>query len=113
MKTGTIMKIFLFVLLATILEASGDAVIRLSIYGRAFPARIALFFLGSLLLALYGTSLNLAPVEFASVTGLYVATLIVVFQIANYLFFHISPTPGVAAGCCMVIAGGLVIFFLG
>jgi hypothetical protein len=107
------MKIFLFVLLATVLEASGDAVIRLSIHSHTLSARIVLFFLGSALLAAYGTSLNLAPVEFASVTGLYVATLIVVFQITNYLFFHVAPTPAVIAGCALVVAGGLVIFFLG
>ena len=107
------MKTFLFVVLATILEASGDAVIRLSIHGHTLSTRIALFFVGSVLLAAYGTSLNLAPVEFASVTGLYLATLVVVFQIANYLFFHVAPTPAVVAGCALVVAGGLVIFFLG
>jgi small multidrug resistance family-3 protein len=107
------MKTFLFVLLATILEASGDAVIRLSIHSHALSTRIALFLLGSVLLACYGTSLNLAPVEFASVTGIYLATLIVVFQIANFLFFHVTPTPAVYGGCFLVVAGGLVIFFFG
>jgi small multidrug resistance family-3 protein len=107
------MRIFLFVLAATVLEASGDAVIRISIHSHALSARILLFFLGSVLLTLYGTSLNLAPVEFASVTGIYVATLIVAFQIANYFFFHTVPTLGVIAGCALVVAGGLVIFFLG
>jgi hypothetical protein len=46
-------------------------------------ARIGLFLGGFILLALYGTSLNLAPVEFATVTGMYVGILFVVFQIAN------------------------------
>ena len=107
------MKTFLFVLLATVLEASGDAIIRLSLQSHTFTARLTFFFLGSVLLASYGTSLNLAPVDFASVTGLYVATLIVVFQVANYLFFHATPTPAVVAGCALVVAGGLVIFFRG
>ena len=107
------MKTFIFVLLATILEASGDAIIRLSLNAHAASARIGFFLLGALLLTLYGTSLNLAPVEFASITGLYVAILIVMFQIANYLFFRTSPTPAVIAGCVLVVIGGLVIFFLG
>ena len=107
------MKIFLFVLAATILEATGDAVVRLAIHNHAMATRILLFFLGSALLTGYGTSLNLAPVEFASVTGIYVAMLIVMFQIVNYLFFHIAPTPAAIAGCLLVVAGGLVIFFLG
>lgn len=107
------MKIFLFVLAATILEASGDAVVRLAIQHHAVATRILLFLLGSVLLTAYGISLNLAPVDFASVTGIYVATLIVMFQIVNYLFFHVAPTPAVIAGCLLVVAGGLVIFFLG
>jgi small multidrug resistance family-3 protein len=107
------MKTFLFVLAATILEASGDAIIRLALTSHAMSSRILLFLLGSLLLACYGTSLNLAPVEFASVTGIYVATLIVMFQVSNYLFFRIAPSPAVVTGCALVVAGGLVIFFLG
>ena len=107
------MKIFLFVLAATMLEASGDAVIRLSIHSHVLSARIVLFLLGGLLLTLYGTSLNLAPIDFASVTGIYVAMLIVMFQIANFVFFHTAPTLPVVAGCGLVVAGGLVIFFLG
>ena len=107
------MRTFLFVLIATILEASGDAVIRLSIHSHALSARIILLLAGSVLLTAYGTSLNLAPVEFASVTGIYVAMLIVMFQIANYVFFHTLPSLATVAGCALVVAGGLVIFFRG
>ena len=83
-----------------------------------FRSRIVLFLdgsfffaLGSVLLALYGTSLNLAPVDFAGVTGLYIATLVVSFQVANFLFFHTSPTPPVTAGSSLIVAGGLIIYF--
>jgi small multidrug resistance family-3 protein len=80
---------FLFVLLATILEASGDAT-RMALHhqpyqrGSAFSGGFILP--GSMDFAQYG------PVEFATVTGMYVATLFVVFQIANFVFFHILPT---------------------
>ena len=104
------MKIFLFVLAATICEASGDAVIRLSLYNNSVVGRVLLYLSGSVLLALYGTSLNLAPVNFAAVTGLYIATLVVAFQVANYFFFHTSPTPAVMVGCSLIVAGGLVIY---
>jgi small multidrug resistance family-3 protein len=107
------MKIFAFVIAATIFEASGDAVIRLSLHGTTLPLRIGLFIAGSVLLALYGTSLNLAPVDFAAVTGLYLATLVVAFQTANYVFFHTVPTPPVLGGVVLVIVGGLVIYFCG
>lgn len=105
------MKIFLFVAVATIFEASGDAVIRMGLHGTSLAARIGLFFLGSVLLTLYGTSLNLAPVEFASVTGIYLAMLVVAFQVANYFFFHVTPGSGVLVGGSLVIAGGFIIYF--
>ena len=65
--------------------------------------------MGGILLTLYGTSLNLAPVEFAAVTGLYVATLFVVFQITNYIFFRTVPTLAVVLGGTLIVAGGLIV----
>jgi len=72
-------------------------------------ARIALFVGGGLLLTLYGTSLNLAPVEFGQVVGFYIATLFVVFQIINYLFFKATPTLPMLVGGSLIIAGGLIV----
>jgi hypothetical protein len=103
------MKIFLFVLLATILEASGDAIVRFALHHPSSAARIGLFLGGFILLGLYGTSLNLAPVEFATVTGMYVATLFVVFQIANFVFFNIPPTRPVLLGGGFIVTGGLIV----
>jgi hypothetical protein len=104
------MKTFLFVLLATALEATGDAVVRISLHTHNHIAvRLVLFLAGATALTLYGTSLNLAPVEFAQVTGLYIATLFVVFQIANFIFFRTAPTVPVIVGGTLVIAGGLVV----
>jgi len=103
------MRVFLFVLAATVFEASGDATVRIALYHPSLSARIALFVAGTALLALYGTSLNLAPVEFASVTGIYIATLFVVFQIANFIFFHALPTRSVYVGGAFIVTGGLIV----
>lgn len=103
------MKVFLFVLAATVLEAAGDAIVRIALHHHSLSARIGLFLLGYILLALYGTSLNLAPVEFAAVTGVYVATLFVVFQIVNFLFFGVLPTPSVLVGGALIVVGGLTV----
>jgi hypothetical protein len=104
-------KILLFVLAATVFEATGDAIIRISLHQSGVSAaRIALFLGGAGLLTLYGTSLNLAPVEFSTVTGVYVAMLFVVFQITNYVFFRTLPTPSVWMGGSLIVAGGLVVF---
>jgi len=64
------MRILGFVIVATIFESVGDAVMRIALQNRyAPPGRIALFGLASVLLTMYGLFLNLAPVEFATVTG--------------------------------------------
>jgi hypothetical protein len=102
------MKVFLFVLLATILEATGDAVVRVALHQNNVAARIGLYCAGALALTLYGTSLNMAPVEFAQVTGIYIATLFVVFQITNYLFFKTLPSYPIFIGGSLVVAGGLI-----
>jgi hypothetical protein len=103
------MKVFLFVLVATILEATGDSIVRIALHHPSLSARIGLFLVGGILLTLYGTSLNLAPVEFAAVTGLYVATLFVVFQITNYIFFRTAPTSAVVVGGTLIVTGGLIV----
>jgi len=103
------MKIFLFVLAATILEATGDATLRVALHHPSLPIRIALFVFGGALLTAYGTSLNLAPVEFAAVTGIYIATLFIVFQITNYLFFRTAPTLPVFVGGALIVSGGLIV----
>ena len=103
------MKIFLFVFVATVLEAAGDAIVRIALRYPTLSVRIGLFLLGYLLLGFYGTSLNLAPVEFATVTGMYVATLFVVFQIANFFFFDALPTPSILVGGTLIVTGGLII----
>jgi small multidrug resistance family-3 protein len=103
------MKIFAFVLLATVFEAIGDAVVRMALHHSSLSMRVSLFLVGAVLLTLYGTSLNLAPVEFAVVTGIYVAALFVVFQITNYVFFRALPTPAILVGGTLIVAGGLVI----
>jgi hypothetical protein len=103
------MKVFLFVLAATIFEAVGDALIRVAIHQHVAATRVGIFVVGAVLLALYGTSLNLAPVEFATVTGIYVATLFVVFQITNYFVFRTLPTLPVIVGGGFIVVGGLII----
>jgi hypothetical protein len=100
-----------FLIVATTLEVSGDAIVRMGIYNHAGAYRLALFAAGMLLLFGYGAFLNLAPVEFGRVVGLYIATLFVVWQVINFLFFHTLPTVPILVGGALVISGGLVITF--
>lgn len=100
-----------FLIIATTLEVSGDAVVRMALHDHAGPARLALFAIGTALLLGYGTFLNLAPLEFGEVVGLYIATLFVVWQIINFAFFRTLPSLPVLAGGALIVAGGLIVSF--
>src|ERR1700724_3031804 len=92
-----------FLLVATTLEVSGDAVVRLAIYDKAGPMRLTFILVGAILLLGYGTSLNLAPVEFRHVVGLYIATLFVVWQIINFIFFRTLPNLLIFLGRTLIV----------
>jgi small multidrug resistance family-3 protein len=101
----------IFILVATIFEVSGDAIVRMAIYKYSGSIRIGLMLTGGGLLFLYGFSLNLAPVEFSKVVGLYIATLFVVWQVINFIAFRTLPSVPTLVGGIFVIAGGLIINF--
>jgi hypothetical protein len=100
-----------FLIAATTLEVSGDAIVRLAIYDHVGVYRIALFAAGAALLLGYGTLLNLAPFEFGQVIGIYLATLFVIWQIINFVFFRALPTVPIMVGGALVVAGGAIITF--
>lgn len=100
-----------FLLIATTLEVSGDAIVRMAMYEHAGIARMALMFAGAALLFGYGLSLNLAPLQFGQVVGLYIATLFVVWQIINAMAFRTYPTLPIVVGGTLIITGGLLITF--
>lgn len=104
------MKALAFIIAATIFEAVGDALMRIALHYHAMPGRIALFAGATALLAMYGASLNLAPVAFAEATGLYLAVLFVAFQAVNYLFFRKAPSPGVLIGGAFIVIGAAIIY---
>ena len=105
-----VMKVLAFIIGATIFEAVGDAVMRIALHYHVMPGRIVLFALAAVLLTMYGTSLNLAPVEFAEATGLYLACLFVAFQVVNYLFFRVKPSPAVLLGGTFIVVGAAIIY---
>jgi hypothetical protein len=101
----------IFLLVATTLEVSGDAVVRMAIYNHVGPVRVGLFLAGAALLFGYGSILNLAPLEFGRVVGIYIATLLVVWQVINFIAFRSLPTMPILVGGALVIAGGAIISF--
>jgi hypothetical protein len=104
-------RIFLFLIAASSLEAFGDAVVRMGIGQAAWLPRAGFFAAGALLLFGYGLSLNLAPIEFSRVVGLYIAILFVIWQIVNLAVFRTSPGAPVLLGGALIVIGGFIVTF--
>jgi small multidrug resistance family-3 protein len=94
---------------ATTLEAGGDAVVRIGLHHQATGARVALLLLGGIMLFCYGVVLNQAPFDFGRLIGAYVATFFVVGQVINLVAFGTAPSLPVAVGGLLIIIGGGVI----
>jgi hypothetical protein len=100
-----------FLLIATILEVSGDAIVRMGIYNHVGAVRLVWFLGGAILLFGYGLTVNLAPLEFGQLVGLYIATLFVVWQVINYIAFRTPPTMPIMLGGTLIIIGGAITTF--
>jgi hypothetical protein len=108
MNTTTVLALLI---VATTLEASGDAIVRLGLGQEAVAPRLLFFAIGGALLFGYGLFLNLAPIAFERVVGLYIATLFVVWQIINFAAFRTVPSPPVLAGGALIVMGGAIVTF--
>lgn len=100
-------------ILATTMEVSGDAIIRLGLSQKVTAVKGAYFLAGAALVFGYGLTLNLAPIEFHRVVGIYIATLFIVWQIISFLVFRSVPTLPILVGGALIVAGGLVVAFWG
>src|ERR1700685_967547 len=105
------LKIFLSLIAATALETFGDAIVRIGIGQTAWLPRSGLFLAGAFLLFGYGVSLNLAPIEFNRVVGLYIATLFIMWQVVNLIMFRSPPGMPILLGGALIVAGGLIVTF--
>jgi small multidrug resistance family-3 protein len=101
----------ILLVVATSMEVTGDAVVRLGLHDQQTAIRACLFIGGAALLFGYGFFLNLAPIEFGQVVGLYIAILFISWQVINYAFFRTIPTLPVALGGAMIVGGGLVVTY--
>ena len=98
-------------IIATTLEVTGDAIVRIGLGERATATKGAYFLAGAVLLFGYGVTLNLAPIEFHKVVGVYIATLFIVWQIISFLVFRSVPTLPILAGGALIVIGGFVVAF--
>jgi hypothetical protein len=103
------LKVFAFLIVATTLETFGDAIVRLGLGQGAWLPRGGLFVAGAVLLFGYGLCVNLAPVDFSRVVGLYIAILFVMWQFVNLIVFRSPPGVPVVLGGALIIGGGAIV----
>jgi hypothetical protein len=103
--------VWAFLIAATSFEATGDALVRQGLFERVGLGRIGVMAVGALLLFLYGVMLNLAPLPFARVVGLYIATLFIVWQVVSFFSVRAVPTLPIIVGGTLIVAGGLLVSF--
>ena len=92
--------------LAALLEAGGDAGVRLGLRGRAWG-----FVVGPLALVAYGFLVNAPRWEFSRLMGVYIAVFFLVSQLlAIVVFRERLPVPTLVGGA-LIVAGGLLLTF--
>lgn len=97
----------LLLILAAILEVSGDALIRVGFKGHG----ITMIILGIAVLGVYGLMVNLTRLDFGHAMGIYIVLFFLVSQIIAVAGFKESLHASVVVGGTLVTAGGCVMFF--
>jgi small multidrug resistance family-3 protein len=101
--------ILLVLALAALLEAGGDALVRLGLHSTATAPRYLFFVAGAAVLFLYGFTVNTPPWDFGRLLGLYVVFFFLFAQVISWLVFHQKPSPAVLIGGGFIAIGGLII----
>jgi len=99
----------LLLLIAACLEVGGDAIVRFGLKNYGGLSQVALIAAGGAVLLGYGIFVNVAPLDFGRLLGIYVVLFFIVAQITNLVAFGIRPGAPILAGGALIVAGGLVI----
>jgi drug/metabolite transporter superfamily protein YnfA len=95
-------------LLAAILEAGGDALVRSGLRAVGPTSRALLFLAGAVVLFAYGYLVNTPPWDFGRLLGIYVVLFFLVAQLISWAVFNQPPGRGVLIGGVFVVVGGLI-----
>lgn len=106
MRSGTA----LMLLLAAILEAGGDALIRTGLDTPSLVRRLMLFLAGGLILFTYGYAVNAPRWDFGRLLGIYVVFFFIAAQVISWLAFGQKPSLPICVGGALIVSGGLLIF---
>jgi small multidrug resistance family-3 protein len=100
---------YLLLLVAAVLEAGGDALVRIGLHSSAIGNRAGFFAAGALVLFAYGYAVNSPPWDFGRLLGVYVTLFFLVAQAINLVVFGVRPQLPIYLGGSLIVAGGLLI----
>src|SRR2546426_11447650 len=106
MNGKQIITTLLVLLSAALLEAGGDAVVRLGLRASTTFVRASLFLIGGLVLFTYGYVVNAPPWDFGRLLGVYVVVFFLVAQFISLLVFCRQTTGGGILGGFFILGGG-------
>ncbi len=101
----------IILLVAAILEAGGDALVRTGLQSSNPTKRVEFLLLGGFVLFSYGVVVNLPKWDFGQLLGIYVTLFFLVAQFINYFAFGQKPGIAILVGGFLIMSGGLIISF--
>ena len=99
----------LLLLLAALLEAGGDAIVRVGLHKNLLWQKTLLLALAGVVLVAYRWTVNSPPWDFGKLLGLYVVFFFLTAQTLSWLVFKQTPSLAVIVGGGFIVAGGVII----
>ena len=93
---------------AALLEAWGDSLFQTGFYRSSGAGRFLALVAGTVVLALYGSTVNLPRWDFGKLIGVYVVLFFLAAQILAKVRFGQSPTLPIYLGGSLMVIGGIV-----
>ena len=94
---------------AAVLEAGGDAIVRMGLQTASMSKKAGIFAAGALILFAYGYVVNAPRWDFGRLLGVYVVFFFVVAQLISWAVFHQRPSTAILVGGAFIVTGGIII----
>lgn len=94
--------------IAAFFEAWGDSCFQAGFYRAAGSMRMLMLIAGTVVLALYGSTVNLPRWDFGKLLGIYMVLFFLAAQLVAKIRFGQSPTPPIYLGGAFIVIGGAV-----
>ena len=100
----------LLLMMAALLEAGGDALVRAGLKSPG-GIRVSLLLAGAVVLFAYGCLVNGPNWDFGKLLGVYVVFFFVIAQFISWAAFHQAPGRGILLGGAFIVVGGAIVAF--